>query len=371
MSTVTATPSTMHPGEQAFAQWGAAQCAQDELSPGSVLKYKPLWMAWLGWCSSVQVPWDQVHGPDVQRFLDGPAPGKGVSRRLAINPQRMSAYTRQRYWRLLRGVYATAFKAQLVQHNPALEVDDKDRPSIHENDRLSQVLEPFVFEKLQQAHTLEAIFTPKTPDNWWYARDRAILAILLETGITVSELIALRGSDLIEPEQGRAVASSSVQDSLLGHEPGELRLDVMQSSTTVGRTLAIKAAMAPLVRAWLAWREKLLIERSGTHARLIHRRAFMQEHSLRGPLFIARRARKGIEIFPIMDATSVYYTVSNALTRLRTLEHLENELYVAKGPGIIRNSVIRHWISAYGPEAAAAMAGLQSVASLRLGTSKA
>lgn len=359
-------PDAIHPAEYAFHIWAGGEHAKGELSEASIRKYKPLWMAWLSWCLQRGVAWNAIQSDDVREFLQGAAPGKGVTRRLAINPDRMSSYTRQRYWRLLRGVYTAAKKAKLVDHNPALDVNEKDRPTISEVDRTSQVLEPFVFSELVKSETIEAVFPKKTETNWWHARDRAIIAVLVETGITVAELIALRGMDLVEAAPGRAVATSSSQHSFLATPGAELLLDVMETDSNVSRTLPISSELAPLMRGWLAWRQRLLVERSAMTAPLVQREQFMATHAQNGPLFIARRARTGTEIFPLMDSTSVYHTVSQALKRLRAVAQMQSSTYVAKGPAVVRNTVIRRWIDEFGPTEAAARAGLKSVNSLRL-----
>jgi integrase len=358
-------PQSIPPSEAAFYGWATTQNAQGELSPASIAKYKPLWMAYLGWCDQREVPWNLIKSDDIVEFLNGPAPGQGVGRRQAINPDRMTSPTKTRYWRLLRGVYTYASKNGLIDHNPALNVDENDRPRLTENDKISQVLEPLVFQKLASASKIETLFPKKTDANWWYARDRAIMAVLVQTGLTVTELIALRGMDLLDI-QGRTVASGKVQPTLLGDTGAELQLDVMETAHNVGRTLPIRGDMALLVRAWLGWRNRLLVERSALNAPLSHRETYMREHGLNGPLFIARRARAGGEAFPIMDATSLYRSVSHALEKFRKIEKMPAENYIAKGPAIVRNSVIRYWIDELGPHAAAEMAGLKNMYSLRL-----
>lgn len=351
--------------DEAFNAWASLRYELGELSLDSIAKYEPLWQAWVTWCADQKAPWNEVQSADIQRFLTGPAPGKGTSRRHAINPARMSSHTSQRYFRLLFGVYTVANKLQLIDHNPAMDLNEDDRPSIAVNDRQSQVLEPFLFSRLAKVDSLEAVF-PKTNDvNWWYARDRAIVAVLVETGITVAELIALRGVDLVDEAQGRAVASPQYQQSLLSDSDPAMRLDVMETSQMVGRSLPIRASFAPLIRAWLVWRETLLVERS-LMAPDIFRDEFMRLHGDNGPLFVARRARSGPEMCPSMDAASVYRAASKALVRIRHIEGAAATNYVAKGPGIIRNTVIRRWIDEIGPHEAAARAGLKSETSLRL-----
>ena len=357
--------SAIGEGVEAFNGWAQIKLVLGELSADSIAKYKALWKAWLVWCAGRNIPWDAIKSSDVQMFLSGPAPGKGVSRRRAINPECMSSHTRQRYFRLLFGVYTNASKLGLIGHNPAMDLDESERPSIATNDRQSQVLEPFLFAKLANSSSLEAIFPKKTEANWWYARDRAIVAVLIETGITVSELIALRGVDLVDEAQGRAVTTPEYQQSILSGAGPAMRLDVMEIGKIGGRSLPISASFAPLIRAWLVWREMLLVERSLLEPN-ISRDKFMRIHSLDGPLFIARRARAGSEMCPSMDAASVYRAASKALVRVREIEGLEAVNYVAKGPGIIRNTVIRRWIDEFGAPEAAGRAGLKNETSLRL-----
>ena len=67
-----------------------------------------------------------------------------------------------------------------------------------------------------------------------------------------------------------------------------------------------------------------------------------------------------------MDAASVYRAASKALVRIRQIEGTAADNYVAKGPGIIRNTVIRRWIDELGPHEAASRAGLKNETSLRL-----
>lgn len=362
---VTPPPDGVLPAEHAFNVWATNVKSLGELNATSVSKYRPLWMAWLSWCMLKNIPWDGIQVQDIQNFLDGPAPGQGITRRRAINPERMSSHTRQRYFRLLFGVYTSANKNKLLEHNPAMDLDQEDRPSVPDNDRQSQVLEPFLFDQLASKASIEELFPHKTDANWWYARDRAIMAVLIETGITVTELIALRGVDLVEDRAGRAVADPSVQTSLLSGDTG-LLLDIMENSQSVGRTLPIRFELAPLLRAWLAWRQRLLNERSAMIAPLSQRDSFMKVNGHNGPLFFSRRAREGSEAFPPMDATSVYHSVSLAIQRIRKIRGMEAVTYVAKGPAVVRNTVIRRWIDEFGAQEAATMAGLKSAHSLRL-----
>jgi integrase len=353
-----------------FELWQQSVLSLNEMTLISAKKYRPLWNAWCLWLLERNSHWSQANATIIELFLQGPAPGTGVARRRAINPERMSSYTKQRYWRLLRGVYASATRHALVASNPALDLQDAKRPSIQSSDRQSQILEPPVFERLLQPLTLTTVFNVKTEDDWWHVRDRAIVAVLVSTGITSGELLALRGQDvaLFDPKRRRVPPVLLIT----GDSP-QLVVDVMQTDDTVERSLAVLSTLQPLVQAWMDRRRALLLERCVRTVALSARDQFLQEHDLDGPFFVARRARQGGVIFPAMEPVSLYYTVSQGFKGLhRLMGHATSETdsaapYVAKGPAVIRNSVIRYWIDALGVDRAVQLAGLKNVQSLRLG----
>ena len=179
----------------AFDSWAAGLVLDGELSQRSADKYRPLWLAWRSWLSLRQWDWRQVTGALIEEFLQGAAPGQG-GRRPALSKDRMSSYTRQRYWRLLRGVYATAVRDGLLPCSPVLEVAQQLRPRIALRDRQSQVLEPLLFARLREPQVLRSIIAIKTEADWWHGRDRAMLALLVDVGITTAELIGLQGQAL-------------------------------------------------------------------------------------------------------------------------------------------------------------------------------
>lgn len=356
-------PSMLEP----FEAWASSQRAQGELSAASVAKYQSLWKAWLGWVSAQSLKWDGVTAADIERFLQGPAPGQG-GRRRAINAQRMSSYTVQRYWRLLLGVYAAAAREKHIPNNPVLDVPDELRPSVSGRDRQSQVLEPAVFSRLRQPRTLVSLLKTQSEEDWWHIRDRAMMAVLVEAGLTVSELIALRGMDIREIDTMAPPVDR--QPSLIAPTGEGLRVDVMATQDTIGRTLDLSPGMTVLVREWLDFRARLLLERSARTATLAQRSEFLRKHATQGPLFVARRSRASTEVLPEMDPVTVYYAVSQALKKLRAeltmLSTGADKPYVAKGPAVIRNSVIRLWLDQLGVEETVRRAGLKNADSLRL-----
>lgn len=355
-----------------FESWANGAILHGDLSQPSVDKYRALWLAWRGWLLLRGVDWDRVTGVLVEEFLQGPAPGQG-GRRPAINTHRMSSYTRQRYWRLLRGVYATAAQAGVMASSPLLEVPDQRRPTISSRDRLSQVLEPQLFERLQVPKTIESIITVKTAADWWHRRDRAMLALLVETGVTTSELIALRGKDLKRVDR---VALEVGVASSASDNPISLQLDVLDAPGSVGRTLRISDRYSYLLLEWLGFRRVLLSEWITRVAEMEEGASVKAGHGDESPLFLARRARIGGDELPALEAVTVYYAVSKALNKLRSqvlppmtapsVGVVPDAPHVAKGPAVIRNSVIRAWLDSVGPVETVRRAGLQNVDSLRL-----
>ncbi|MFC5519865.1 hypothetical protein [Polaromonas jejuensis] len=345
-----------------YDSWSERLIAGELLSQVSAYKYRTLWNAWCDWLRLRALDWYAVDGPLIEEFLQGAAPGQGVGRRKAINAERMSSYTRQRYWRLLRGVYAAAAREGTVPYNPVLDIAEEARPSISNGDRRSQVLDPHVFAKLRDPRIMEALIPAKTAADWWHPRDRAILAVLVDTGITASELLALRGIHVVRAEQ---------QFSMAHEVPASLAIKVMESSDGVERTLIISPTATPALVEWLHLRHLLLVEHAAHKGAMVQRNEFIKEIDSQGPLFVARRARAKASELPPMGAPALYYCVSQALKKLRqkttvgsgTLDI--NIPHLAKGPAIIRNTVIHHWLNTLGPEETVIRAGLKKVESLR------
>ncbi len=122
-----------------FDRWASDLMAAGELSQRSAEKYRTLWNVWLHWLLAKSGAWHTASPALIDEFLQGPAPGQG-GRRPALNPQRMSSYTRQRYWRLLQGVYAAAARIGAIDTSPAMGVPIARRPTTTRRDRQSRGL---------------------------------------------------------------------------------------------------------------------------------------------------------------------------------------------------------------------------------------
>lgn len=362
-----------------FKDWATNLVSGGDLTQKSADKYGTLWKAWRGWLMALGHDWPSATATVIEQFLQGPAPGQG-GRRPALHSSRMSGYTRQRYWRLLRGVYAHAVHMGCLSSSPVLDVPERARPVVSMKDRQSQVLEPGILALLRDPVMLTQIVVVKTAFDWWHVRDRAMLALLVDTGITTDELACLRGMDL-KFSNWQGLGDTSAQgdthrgSGAIAANVASLLLEVADSTDGVGRVLPVSAKYLPLLQAWLTQRQVLLQERAARTAMAADRHALVCELDQRGPLFVARRARSADSVLPIMKAVTIYYTVANALKKFRRLYQLEigaveaagqADPYVAKGAAVIRNSVIAHWLQTLGVMETLRLAGLKNVASLRL-----
>lgn len=321
----------------AFDAWVADRRHEKSFNEESRRKYLPLWNAWLGWLSAQNRSWHEVSGSLIERFLQGPAPGTG-GRRKALSPTMMTTFTKQRYWHILEGVYGTAFRLQMIHANPTMDVDGRIRPHIAPGDRKSQTLAPSQFSALQVPETIREIVPLGGESEWWYVRDRAMLAVLVETGITTAELINLKVKDVMHASR-RSIVPGQLELETGGAQG--LLLDVMASKEKIGRTLDLPAPMAPFVLDWLRVHWKL-------------------QPGQDQPLFLSRRPRQKDGLFPEMEAVTVYYSVSQALERLRRNLQIGATSRAAKGPAVIRNSVIQHWLDTAGEAVAMSRAGLKN-----------
>jgi integrase len=349
-----------------FERWATRLVLADELSQRSADKYRPLWQAWCGWLLVRDCTWVTVPATLIASFFQGAAPGQG-GRRRAIHASHMSSYTRQRYWRLLRGVYASAVDAGLLVSSPVLEVSQAQRPAISSRDRQSQVLDPGQWARLREVATMERIIPVKTAADWWHRRDRALLAVLVATGITTGELIALCGMDLTRVDR-RPIDLGGVA---LAGDTVALLLEVRGEPESRARSLALPALYTPLVREWLGQREVLLTERAARAEVIGQGTQAVKLMLAQAPLFLARRARGGSTDLPGMEAVTVYYSVSQALKKLRRMDSTAvlgvklDVPYVAKGPAVIRNSMLHEWLLTVGVAETVKRAGLKDLDSLR------
>jgi integrase len=260
-------PAKQVTGVEAFERWSAAQIALHAaqpprrgrgrgradagLNPASAKIYRSIWGGWLDWLASEQLSWHAVTPADVERFMVVRAPSEAG--RPAINRATMASYTRQRYFRVLQGVYRDAHLIGLIEQNPVSAVEkDGHQPQVREVDRRPQMLPPGVLELLRTPAWLEKALPMDEPREWWVLRDRASVTLAAHCGLTTGELRTLQGRDLrlgALPYRGPDSARSP------GVAPaGELWVDVRDRTDRVGRSVRLPAAALHVLDPWLAAR---------------------------------------------------------------------------------------------------------------------
>jgi integrase len=364
------------PGPQEiFERWADAEVARwlesrgrSGFSPDTVPVYRSIWTVWLQWLAGRSASefrnahwrWLRVRQVHVQAFVDGPAPA--ATRRQPKDRTRLASFTRQRYWAVLRDVYAHAVSEGLLQSNPALELEPT--PSIARRARVPQVLPVRVLALLRDPDMLAKLL-PEAK-GWWVHRDRAAVALLAHCGMTSGELIAVRGRDL---RRGAHYLQPPGQSALEGlADPATLQIDVGE------RSVPVPEELLPLLQTWLEVRHELLLQQR-TRAQLLAREISiaLDERALRRepeqPLLLSREAPAGSHTS--LASCSLFVVVRRCLRAAYSAAEVEGLLdskqYVAAGPAIIRNTVIRTWAEdpSIGPGQAAEWAGLKTVERLQ------
>ena len=102
----------------------------DPLGQQSLSPYLTIWMKWLRFLlnrhntdnlNEETVRWERAEPTDVLAFLNGPIYSSKPGRRV-------SDVTRRRYWRLLERVYDFAVEKQWIDHNPAANIQENEKP---------------------------------------------------------------------------------------------------------------------------------------------------------------------------------------------------------------------------------------------------
>ena len=350
-----------------FRAWVGAQQARaaatgkkrDRFSDDTARIYASLWRGWLQWLAGRGKEWPQASTADITAFLAGPAPAPEERRtRTPIQPRKMARYTQQRYWRVLQAVYGHAVINGLLATSPCVDLTHKPRMTARSQER--QVLPPGVLGLLRDPMELERFLPLEHAGQWWVLRDRAAVALAAHAGLSATELIALRGLDL---RLGRQMLTTRAPQ-LRGLPDVPAWADVPARGERPARSLPLPDVCLPVLEAWLERRAELLAQQAAAFA-LQGRRKDAPSPS-QAPVFLSRESPEG-EALPPLDPPTLYYSFRKCLERaIEEAGHAPGAGYVARGPSILRNSVIADWATTLGAEQAAQQAGLKP-ASLRAG----
>jgi integrase/recombinase XerC len=305
--------------ETLFKHWRSHRGAdrRDPLSEEGARSYSAIWQSWCRWLTETggdgQPPrcatYLEASPVLVSSFLrTGPTPR--ASRR-AKNP--LSEITRRRYWRVLHSVYEHAFNQQLIAVNPAAGLIGKDKPPPENS--VGQI-----FGEHQLAHIRSAI---PQGESVWDVRDRALLLLLMEEALTVSEICGL---------QVRHAGAGLLDSNLLS-----VRIEGKRKAQA--RIVDLASSASKALQAWMDCREGL------TQAQNMD------------PMFLTERLRG-------VSPRVVFHLVSRTVTKAFSDAGLPLTLHL--GPQVLRNSCIVHWLNeGHELQAVLKKSGLKDAKSLR------
>ncbi len=360
-----------------FTSWATAEktrpsvVGRPRLSDSSLAMYRSLWEGWEIWLARQgELPWHQVTPADAARFLQGPRPpdrGGGVPR----DETRMKRFTANRYFRVVRAVYAHAVVAGQIAENPWEQLDPALH-QIHNADRGMQSLEPALWARARSPENMAAYFAQG--GRWMDRRDHALVALLFEAGLALSELLVVSPQDFLAtgpvplvvdaelrmPEGGRKKRwMIKPRQADLFDVPGPYPLKVLvpaDGKGAVDRDIPIGRAAARVVVAWMEERYLRLREAMGLLA---------GDHARREsawPLFISNTVPDGHEA---MNDSAMHRVVAGYLSATREAPLGQIPVKMPRlaapgeapraprfglGPSVVRNCVIQSWHRELGDE---------------------
>ena len=362
-----------------FEAWADKEVLAGRFQSGTVVVYRSIWQAWTDWLGQHETHWGLASARNVQEFLDGPAPGQR-RHRSPIRVDGLANFTKQRYWRVLRGVYAHAKRLELVNDNPTFDVPEVDRPTIEHRGRSPSVLPPGVLENLQRSETVTRLVPVLKETHWWSVRNRAVISVLTHLGLTTAELGSLRGCDLrfhgmLWVDHARGPTQEMIEEGVAG---GEVWLDVPQGGALQARSLPVPLVVQALLQGHLRARDLLYRQRFFDRWRQdVVGSGSGVEHELQAllrsaPLFPSRKCVGGDRLnLPGMDEVTVFECVQKFLRAYFATQEGEvvdpraRGVYMGQGAAIVRNSLVAQWITQFGPEEAVIRGGFISHESLR------
>lgn len=283
-----AAPKDMAP-EALFEDWLSVREKDpvDPLSAASAMPYRYIWKKWLAWLQEGREAGAGAYrlatSEDIRLFLSGgPSP---CSKRKGKTSQ-ISPVTRERYARLLQSIYQHAIEhCGLVELNPV--TDEVLGKRTTEIERAGQILPPGVFEALRQGIPVDP-----TP---YQKRDAALLMLLLDFGLTSSEVRLLKLKDV----------SKNFQNA------GQFTLLIEGPRAAQSRTLVTSGQTGYLLHSWLV------------HRNVMHRATDV--------VFISEK--RGV-----MTTPGLFLMVSQLISEACRRVNMDIPNHI--GPSIIRNTLI-------------------------------
>lgn len=281
----------MH-GVDAFEHW-LQTCGQnpwEPLSPDAAKPYGFIWQSWLRFLTTDGIAdplaWANATALQVLAFINhGPQSPKRAQ---------PSDITRRRYWRVLDRVYDHAVLHRWARSNPAQGLSHQDMPP--SEDPKGAILSPRMWRALERQIP--------APDDLITCRDRAILMLLMELGLTPEEVRLLEVNNLRWSE---AVPSKIEAIEIVGERDNQ------------SRPLPVSAPLHNALHHWLQ-------ARAGYHA--------IQGQTA---LFCTRKA-------PQLSTHTLLHLVTKTLKQAAAASRQPEPARM--GPQVVRNTVLVQWLEA-------------------------
>ncbi len=303
--------------DEFFEQW-LVYCSNDDQRPITDFDfYRYFWTSWTKFLAKVGDPdnprwvhWTDADPVLVKRYLNGgiKVRGSGV---------KISEITERRYWRLLERVYDYAVERGLVAENPAAGIADKEKPP--SEDPKGAILSPVVWEqcfKILREGSEDAVGL-KAID----IRNRALLLVLFELGLTSAEIRALTVESFVDGGAGKGAS-----------------IRITSGGVNQLRTMVVSAEVRSAIKSWLQVK------------------ATAGKHALAPALFSSQTGK------PMTDENLLVLVRAHLLAASRAAGQKDP---VRAGPQIVRNTRLVQWMWSGMPQPDVALrAGLKNVRGL-------
>ncbi|MGN8006205.1 tyrosine-type recombinase/integrase [Acidovorax sp. 22279] len=300
-----------------FEQWLERCSNNDQRAINDFVFYRYFWTSWTAYLETSgdrenpkKTYWTEVDGAFIKQFLDSgiEARGKGGN---------VSMITKRRYWRLLERVYDYAVDLGLIPVNPATALVAKEKPP--SEDPKGAILLPVVWEQCFKIlrEGCEDSVGLKPID----LRNRALLLVLFELGLTSAEIRALTVESFVDGGGGKGAS-----------------IRITSGGVNQLRTMVVSDEVRSAVKSWLQVK------------------ATAGKHALSPALFSSQTGK------PMTDENLLVLVRAHLLAASRAAGQADP---VRTGPQIVRNTRLVQWMLSGMPQPEVALrAGLKNVRGL-------
>lgn len=319
--------------DRAFALWAGKRNAT--LSAESLASYRNVWDGWVAFALGRGLRWDTAKSGDVRDFLQA-LPARASARGIRAP----SSVTQKRYFRVLRDIYVSAASEHWIDVVPADKEAAVSSTEAHES---------LVFHRGQWGRLFAALpeLREPVPDGmaWTQVRNVALLLLMMQAALSVSELAALNVCDVRTPRLHMSPAGTPMLD--LPYPPWDrpaapTMLHVSGARPDQTRALVLGPPAQAAVMAWLGLRLEMALH-----------------DGLLSPLFISRKGAGRL-------TSKTLFTIANEHIQKTLGPELADVALAHAGPMTLRNSCIVRWLDDAGLAEAEVLrrAGLKDALSL-------